>query len=262
MSNPVKIETFIIYKTQNLTQLTLFLVTKVMVVSAGSASIDKTELISSGPSGPNSICTLKNDVPLKVYGAVGFNTPLGPAFCGGKKHREENYNKQCFIFNSDNEWIPWVDMTTPRVFAAAIQTNEHQTMLLGGFVQGVVPLKSSELIELESSLGPMDSLKLPVTFYRHCILKINATFGLITGGLQDSTSLFSAATWYLDLQSFDTTPGPRMQNRRAAHGCATLHLGSKTYGIVSGGYDNKVLDSTEFIELNEENPSWIDGKQN
>ena len=35
-----------------------------------------------------------------------------------------------------------------------------------------------------------------------------------------------------------------------------------TYGIVSGGFDGNDIDSTEFIELNEENPSWIDGKQN
>ena len=231
-----------------------------MVLSADFAGIEKTELISSGPTGPNSICTLKNDVPLKVYGPVGFNTPLGPAFCGGTKSREENYNKQCFIFNSDNEWIPWVDMTTPRVFAAAIQVNETQTMLLGGFGQGVVPFRSSELIDLESSLGQMHSLKSPVTLYRHCILKINATFGLITGGLQDSSSSFSAATWYLDLQSFDITPGPRMQISRAAHGCATFHLGSKTYGIVSGGYNGKTLDSTEVINMNEINPTWIFGK--
>ena len=214
---------------------------------------NKTELISSGPSGPNTICTLQEDFPLEVYGAVGFNTPLGPAYCGGKK---ENYNKQCFIFNSDHEWIPWVDMTSPRVFAAAIQANEHQTMILGGFGPDFINLKSSELIELESSLGP----ELQVTIYRHCILKINATFGLITGGLQDSSSSFSAATWYLDLQSFDITPGPRMQISRAAHGCATFHLGSKTYGIVSGGYNGKTLDSTEVINMNEINPTWIFGK--
>ena len=199
-----------------------------------------------------------------MYGAVGFNTPLGPAFCGGTKTRDEDYSKQCFIFNSDNEWIPWVDMTTSRVFAAAIQVNETQTMLLGGFGQGVVPFRSSELIDLESSLGQMHSLKSPVTLYRHCILKINATFGLITGGLQDSTTVssISAATWYLDLQSSAITPGPRMLNRRTAHGCATFHLGSKTYGIVSGGYNGNDIDSTEFIELNVENPSWIDGKKN
>ena len=159
---------------------------------------NRTELISSGPSGPNTICTLQEDFPLEVYGGVGFNTPQGSAFCGGKK---ESYNKQCFIFNSDHEWIPWVDMTSPRVFAAAIQVNEHQTMLLGGIGQDSLLLKSSELIELEleSSIGPEESVELQVTIYRHCILKINATFGLITGGLQDSSYSVSAATWYLDL---------------------------------------------------------------
>ena len=111
----------------------------------------------------------------------------------------------------------------------------------------------------------MHSLESPVTLYRHCILKVNATFGLITGGLQDSTTVssISAATWYLDLQSSAITPGPRMLNRRTAHGCATFQLGSKTYGIVSGGFNNgREIDSTEFIEFNVENPSWIDGKKN
>merc|ERR1712062_501066 len=36
-------------------------------------------------------------------------------------------------------------------------------------------------------------------------------------------------------------------------------LGRKTFGIVSGGYNGDNLDSTEWIDLEEESPTWTEG---
>merc|ERR1711860_341086 len=50
-------------------------------------------------------------------------------------------------------------------------------------------------------------------------------------------------------------PGPSMTSPRTAHGCSTLHLGRKTFGVVAGGY----TDSTEWIDLKEDSPTWTEG---
>merc|ERR1711860_393027 len=55
------------------------------------------------------------------------------------------------------------------------------------------------------------------------------------------------------------TPGPKMTSRRWSHACSTLQLGRKTFGIVSGGYHNGYLDSTEWIDLEEDSPTWTEG---
>merc|ERR1711860_430512 len=51
-----------------------------------------------------------------------------------------------------------------------------------------------------------------------------------------------------------------MTSRRRNHGCSTLQLGRKTFGVVAGGYDRpNVLDSTEWIDLEEDSPTWSEG---
>ena len=50
-----------------------------------------------------------------------------------------------------------------------------------------------------------------------------------------------------------------MKIGRRSHGCATLHLGDKTFGLVAGGFGGG--DSTELMDFGQENPSWTDGKQ-
>ena len=49
--------------------------------------------------------------------------------------------------------------------------------------------------------------------------------------------------------------------RRGGHGCATLQLGRKNFGVVAGGYLGNILDSTEWIDLEEDSPTWTEGMQ-
>merc|ERR1711860_379474 len=59
-----------------------------------------------------------------------------------------------------------------------------------------------------------------------------------------------------DLTKTRFTPGPKMTSRRLKHGCSTLQLGRKTFGVVAGGY---LEDSTEWIDLEEDSPTWTEG---
>ena len=198
-------------------------------------------------------CILE-DYPLNVFGAVGWLSEEGITICGGENSDNYNAVKDCYTLK-DNQWKQWPSMTTPRAYASTIKINATQTLILGGF-DGNYDLSSTEMV---NSNGGVRYKDLPWTLSFSCIIKINETMGLITGGFQDG---IRSETHFMNLQTLDVTSGPRMQTERSSHGCATFHFGSKTYAVVSGGwYGNRVLDSTEILDLEQSNPTWTVGKQ-
>jgi len=198
---------------------------------------------------PESQCAL-SDFPWYVSGAVGFWTAQGPMVCGG--WRED----KCFLYKN-HQWMPSTNMQTPRQFASAVQIDPNQAIIIGGRDGNGNDLKSTEVI---TSTGSEEGKDFPVTISFHCSFKINSTHALVTGGFQDGS--ISASTWFVNLTTTTTTftPGPKMTSRRYFHGCSTLHLVRKTYGIVAGGYYNgNYFDSTEWIDLEEDSPTWTEG---
>merc|ERR1712137_230814 len=196
---------------------------------------------------PDSQCALP-DFPLEVGGAVAFWTAQGPMVCGG-----EGVNK-CFLYKN-HQWMPSTNMRTARWLASAVQIDPNQAIIIGGYDGNKNALKSTEAI---TSTGSEEGKDFPVTIYWHCSFKINSTHALVTGGLQDGS--YSASTWFVDLATTTFTPGPKMTSRRSAHACSTLQLGRKTFGVVAGGWDYpKYVDSIEWIDLEEDNPTWTEG---
>merc|ERR1711860_248358 len=197
---------------------------------------------------PESQCTLP-DFPLGVSGAVGFWTAQGPMVCGG--HSEN----KCFLYKN-HQWMPSTNMGTQRTWASAVQINSNQAIIIGGYDENGKALKTTEV---KTSTGSEEGKDFPVTIERHCSFKITSTHALVTGGRQDYST--SASTWFVDLTTTRFTPGPKMTSRRREHGCSTLQLGRKTFGVVAGGYYYGELDSTEWIDLKEDSPTWTEGMQ-
>ena len=153
----------------------------------------------------------------------------------------------------------WTNMGTARSGASTIQINANQALIIGGYGENGNPLKTTELI---SSSGSKEWNDFPTTVAGHCSFPFNATHAMVTGGYQDGS--VSANTWLVDLTTTTFTPGPAMKTGREMHGCAILQNGSKSFGIVSGGfnyYGGGELDSTEMIDLDQESPEWIEGMQ-
>ena len=207
-------------------------------------SAKKTELWPK----PESQCSLPN-FPLEVEGAVGFWTAQGPTVCGGI-----GGGNQCFLYK-ENHWMPWTNMGTARSFASALQINPNQALIIGGWDENSNPLKTTELI---SSSESGERNKIPVTIAGHCSFTINATHAMVTGGWQDGS--LSASTWLVDLSTTTVTPGPTMTTRRKYHGCSILKNGARSFGIVSGGWNGRRVDSIEMINLDQESSEWIEGK--
>ena len=80
---------------------------------------------------------------------------------------------------------------------------------------------------------------------------VRSTFELGSGWFESILGLFGireARLWnQLQQRIKSFTPGPTMKMKRAMHGCAVVHLGSKTYGIVSGGKYRVVVDRSDFL---------------
>merc|ERR1711860_322788 len=170
--------------------------------------------------------------------------------CGGYKENK------CFLYKN-HQWMPSTNMGTQRQWASALQINTNQAIIIGGYDHdgNFNELKTTELI---TSTGSEEGKKFPVTISFHCSFKINSTHALVTGGWQDRS--ISASTWFVDLTTTTFTSGPMMTSRRWRHGCATLQLGRKTFGVVAGGREyTNYLDSTEWIDLEEESPTWTEG---
>merc|ERR1712004_519577 len=215
---------------------------KILVVGGDDTRM-KTELWP----GSKTQCDLP-DFPIEIRGAVGFNTAKGPVICGG-----EGENR-CFLLKQ-HQWMPFSNMTTSRTFASATEVNNDQTLIIGGYDENGNDLQTTELI---SSSGSVKGKDFPTTIYSHCSFKINSTHALVTGGRQDGS--YSASTWFVDLTTTTVTPGPKMTSARSSHSCSTFNLGRKTFGVVAGGYDYpNVLDSTEWIDLEEDSATWTEG---
>merc|ERR1712137_337460 len=154
---------------------------------------------------------------------------------------------KCILYKN-HQWMHSTNMETQRARASAVQIDPNQAIIIGGYDGNYDALKSTEI---KTSTGSEEGKDFPVTIYAHCSFKINSTHALVTGGVQDDSD--SASTWFVDLTKTRFTPGPKMTSPRTSHGCSTLQLGRKTFGVVAGGYGP--LDSTEWIDLKEDSPT-------
>ena len=159
-------------------------------------------------------------------------------------------------------------MTTLRGHASAIQIGQNQALIIGGKDR----LNTTELV---SSNGSEEGNEFPEIISRHCSFTINATHALVTGGVQNGH--WGDDTWYVDLTTQKFTPGPTMKTPRSSHGCSTVQLGNRSFGIVAGGQKSAgttsygldssthrntgYLYTTEMIDFDQESPEWFRGMQ-
>ena len=113
--------------------------------------------------------------------------------------------------------------------------------------------------ELVSATGVEDKNSLPIALSNACIVKINATTGIFTGGWKDKAL---KSTYYLDLTNFNIKPGPDMISERYMHGCSSFTFNGQNIAIISGGIadSNSYLDSTEYLDTSKEDHKWKLGK--
>ena len=124
------------------------------------------------------------------------------------------------------------------------------------------PQKSSELISSQTSIfGPA----LPQILFGHCIIKVNESTILITGGSSSSSRQVkdqdNYSSTFQNIASGQVNPGPKFNVPRFAHKCAKFNFGGKTYALVtypgthSSKYENPSL-TMEVLNLDSPDQGW------
>ena len=65
-------------------------------------------------------------------------------------------------------------------------------------------------------------------------------------------------TYYMDFNSYTFSPGPAMIQSRTLHGCTVLEHNGRTIVLVAGGW-NPNLDTSEYLDLSQDDPIWVSG---
>ncbi len=118
------------------------------------------------------------------------------------------------------------------------------------------PIKSSEYITLETvHYGP----DLPDPRARHCMVKVNESLVLVTGGtLLGKRATNSVQLFVPETEAFRT--GPRMFEARMNHACGALQtLDDTTLAVVAGKRKGN-QKSTEILAFSE-GVKWLPGPE-
>ena len=105
--------------------------------------------------------------------------------------------------------------------------------------------------DIYADAGP----ELPIYSINHCMVKLNSTSFVVTGG--SMTNLSTLFITRSNLQ-FNFQEGPKLLNERSYHRCGTFMLLGKKMVIVIGGVGGAVK-TTEILDLTS-NYGWSKGK--
>ncbi len=192
--------------------------------------------------------------------AFGGTIQDTPFLCGGyfTNHKFE-YSKNvdipnCYALNNDGNWTHSATLIRPRFGASAVVINDSLLVTGGGTFnatdenQNIELLAETELVSLEKS---QNFVSMPNPIMYHCLIKINETHVLSTGGynLRDNNYIVTNSTILFDFITKKWTPGPSLQEARITHGCGSFRLGDSTILLVASGTWSKQGEDTRSVEI-------------
>ena len=185
-----------------------------------------------------------------------------PFLCGGTDARVPelaHVYQDCFMLQAENKtWIKSIRGLDKPIHSMGTGNVVIQNkLLINGGIWGFNSLKSSQLISLDMTMNLQD---LPYVDFNHCIIQINATVFIVTGGGGDENCF----TYFYNIDSQTWRAGPDLIESRTLHGCSKFILDNKTILLVTGGLgkeggrENK-LKSVEYLDLSKPNAQWVKG---
>ena len=102
------------------------------------------------------------------------------------------------------------------------------------------------------------SVQLPTGLAYHCQVPWDLETFLVIGGFDSSSGV--KETRFINVKTNQRTDGPSLNTRRYGHACAELQLNEKSYIIVTGGYSDSYLRSTEVLDKSNVGQGWLTGK--
>ena len=137
------------------------------------------EMISIGPDN-NPICHIPN-LPEPVYGHSTIKTQIGVITCGGYGDKWYKGRGKCYRLASNNEWAKFPTMTQKRYYFSMQEGNNKLFAIGGGSTE-----RSMEWIDLLQGTN-WTKEDLPFRIWGYCMIKLNDSHILLTGGWLDGT---------------------------------------------------------------------------
>ena len=211
------------------------------------SSARKTEIVdvANGVS-----CSDLSDFPDDIIGAVGANLDGTPVVCGGYSSGQSGPSEKCYKF-TNGVWEEFATMKEKRyaIDAAGVVYNK-KLHVFGGISSGSsgsVALLTSETINIDGvvSYGP----GMPTGVWKHAMTTLDDAVSIFSGGWYPIAYTYSSRTWYYNHDTEAFTSGPDLLVGRSNHGSATSvdKVTKVKIAVVTGGYKNGNLDSTELL---------------
>merc|ERR1719481_1771051 len=190
-------------------------------------------------------CDIPESPDGKIYGYVGRSLGDGVLMCGGGIH--DNVTSSCYLLTSSG-YQDMPGMINRRVFAASVVT-PYGLWVTGG-LDGYNILDTTELVTNNQSRS---HVRLPVSVWGHCLVSINQTHYLLTGGITGKISSTgeiigpeTLSTAYLYSEDGGFSKIENMKTVRHNHGCSVIN---NTTVIVAGGYEDQNKTTSEYLDL-------------
>ena len=187
------------------------------------------------------------DLPHVLYGVVAFNCKDIIMICGGYDTNQTSH-QGCFRYNAtSHEWNEGPKMIKQRTYAHAIQLNEDEFWITGGW-------RLTSSTEIYNSLDDkfVPGPDLPQAIYGHCMTQANSSHMIMAGG----RVMPAGQAAYLFEKS--TNVWTKLKNmtslRDQRPGCFTFERNGGLYLIVAGG--NFAPDSEIYSFATE---TWTEG---
>ena len=229
------------------------------------------DVIDFSQSVPSLQCLKVSDIPeANLRNAVGGVIEDTPIICSGYIENTDTYEKTglptCLTLNNNGTWAFSVPLNKPRSFASAVTINESLWITGGSSIEDAKILTDTELVTLTKS---QNFVHLPEPMSSHCLIKINETHVLATGGenLNRSTEEVTvntlSSTFLFDFNTHEWSSGPTLLQPRSGHACGSFDFGDSTLLVVAGGKefnntakDNLALQSVEVLDTKEWSKGW------
>jgi len=204
---------------------------KLLLIGPSSVSYGQSEVLSLTDLTPLN-CNIPVFPGWEYWGYVGRSTSDGVLMCGGRT--SSGYTSSCYLLTSSG-YQDMPGLSIRRNSAASVVTP------LGLWVTGGYDgYNNHDTTELVTNNQSWSHVRLPDSMYGHCMVSINQTHYLLTGGYTRSGYSRSA---YLYSEDGGFSKIEDMNTRRQFHGCSVINNNTV---IVTGGHAGT---SSELLDL-------------
>ena len=147
------------------------------------------------------------DFPYETSCGVGFATSKGIQICGGHNHQTNARTMDCVLLDSKSLAFDKVDSMTEARSDMTYVIQENETVWIMGGWDGNRFINSTEIVSLT---GAEPSVDLPIRLGRQCLIQINQTYVLITGGITQNSYTHIDKTYFINLVTRNISDGPTL----------------------------------------------------